>query len=436
MSIACPRHVLVIHYHFPPLGGAGVQRVLKFVKYLPQLGWDVTVLTTSSRSYPVTDDSLLADVPAEVRVARTTTELPAITLRRWLLNPAQRLRMSGLIEYVGWPDDTSGWLPFAAADGVRLARRLKPDVVFSSSYPYSAHIAARAVSRACGIPWVADFRDPWTRGPHSDPSRLLTRVNRRAERWFVRAADRVTVVDDSVELDGLDADDPRRVVIHNGVDEADIDLAADVHTPAPNRFSLTHVGSLYGWRDAAPVFASLSRLIERQEINRNQFEVSLVGNVWMGSRPIETNGVPVRTIGYVDHRRAVEEMRRATALLFYQPSEYPTSSGKIFEYLLSARPILCVARRQNLAYRLVEEFGAGAVAEPDDPGSIDRALASLYGSWRDGTLGISAEVRDRTLARFSRRVLAERLASVLDDAVRAKAATGWTSNGRETDQVP
>jgi glycosyltransferase involved in cell wall biosynthesis len=434
MSLARRRHVLVIHYHFPPLGGAGVQRVLKFVKYLPELGWDVTVLTTSSLAYAITDPSLLRDVPPGVRVTRTI-EIPAIALRRRLLNPAHRLRIPGLIDYVGWPDDTSGWLPFATAEGLRLARQLRPDAVFSSSYPYSAHIVGRMVSRTCGIPWVADFRDPWTHGSHCDPSRLLTRVNRRAERWLVREADRITVVDDSLELEGLDADDPRRVVIHNGVDEADIDSEPEPDPPATDRFSLTHVGSLYGSRDAAPVFAAIRRLIERREIDPHRFEVPLVGNVWMGDRPIGGNGVPVRTVGYVDHRRAVGEMRRATALLFYQPPDYPTSSGKIFEYLLSGRPILCVAGRENLAYRLVEEMGAGAVAEPGDPGSIDRALADLYRNWRDGALGIGPEVRERTLARFSRRVLTGELANVLEGAVLARPATACASKQRDRKQA-
>jgi glycosyltransferase involved in cell wall biosynthesis len=430
MSIARRRRVLVIHYHFPPLGGAGVQRVLKFVRYLPELGWDVTVLTTSSRAYGVIDESLLGDVPAEVRVVRTA-EFPTIALRRRLLNPAHRLRTPGLIDYVGWPDDTSGWLPFATAEGLRLARQFGPDAVFSSSYPYSAHLVARMISRAFGIAWVADFRDAWTRGPQADRSRLLTRVNRRTERRLVRQADRITVVDNSLELEGLDSGDPRRVVIYNGVDEADMDRAGELDPPASDRFSLTHVGSLYGSRDAAPVFAAIGRLIEGGGIDRDRFELPLVGNVWIGDRLIEGNGVPVRTVGYVDHHRAVTEMRRATALLFYQPPEYPTSSGKIFEYLLSGRPILCVAGRENLAYRLVEELGAGAVAEPDDPGSIDRALAHLYGRWRDGALGIGPEVRERTLARFSRRTLTEELAKVLEDAVRARTPTGWTTDGEK-----
>ena len=93
-----------------------MQRVLKFVKYLPQLGWEVTVLTTNSRAYPVTDASLLGDVPAGVRVVRAP-EIPTIALRRRLLNPAHRLRIPGVIDYVGWPDDAAGWLPFATATG-------------------------------------------------------------------------------------------------------------------------------------------------------------------------------------------------------------------------------------------------------------------------------------------------------------------------------
>ena len=398
-----------------------MQRVLKFVKYLPQLGWDVTVVTTRSRAYGVIDESLLGDVPAEVRVQRTT-ELSTIALRRRLHNPAHRLGMPGLIDYVGWPDDTAGWVPFATAVALRLARHLRPDAVFSSSYPYSDHLVAWIVSRTCGIPWVADFRDAWTRNPHAEASRLLTRLNRRAERSLVQQADRITVVDDTLRLEGLEPDDPRQVVIRNGVDDADFPFDdAELESPPSDRFSLSFVGSLYGSVDAAPVFAAIGRLIESGKIDRDRLEVLLVGNIWIDDQLFADKGVTARRVGYVDHPRAVREMRRATALLLYLPPQYPATSGKIFEYLLSGRPILCVAPRENLAYRLVQELEAGVVAEPHDADSIDQALTHLYECWRGGTLRVGSEVRERTLARFSRRTLTAELAKVLGDAARGRA---------------
>ena len=204
--------------------------------------------------------------------------------------------------------------------------------------------------------------------------------------------------------------------------------------PASDRFALTYVGSLYGSMDAAPVFASISRLIEQRAIDRNRFEVTPGGQRLARRSTERWRRSPVRRVGYVDHRRAVSEMRRATALLFYLPPGYPGPSGKIFEYLLSGRPILCVAWRESMAYQLVQELDAGVVASPDDPQSIDRALLELYARWRDGSLGVDRAVRERALARFSRRVLTGELAQVLDDAEQQRTVHDKRlANSRTTD---
>jgi glycosyltransferase involved in cell wall biosynthesis len=218
-----------------------------------------------------------------------------------------------------------------------------------------------------------------------------------------------------LELVGLSPDDPRRVIIRNGVDDADFGPSetGDAHPPM-DRFRLTYVGSLYGTRDAAPVFRAIARLARAGVIDAQRFEVLLVGNVWLGDQTLELGPVRINQTGYVDHARAVREMRSATALLFYAPSHTWAPSGKIFEYLLAGRPILSIARRDNLAFELVDELRAGATAEPDDAAGIDRAITELYHRWSAGTLEVGPQVRERTLARFSRRRLAADLARVLD----------------------
>ena len=179
-----------------------MQRVLKFVKYLVEFGWEVKVLTTASLDYAVHDYSLVDEVPAEVEVVRAH-EWPIPALRSALLNPLHRLRAPGLLKYVGWPDERCGWLPFAAREGLRLADRFRPDVVFTSSPHYSAHVVGRLLSVARGVPWVADFRDPWTQGQNQEDPRLLAAANRRMERSIVTHARYVTVVDDPIQLVGL-----------------------------------------------------------------------------------------------------------------------------------------------------------------------------------------------------------------------------------------
>jgi glycosyltransferase involved in cell wall biosynthesis len=417
------KRVLVIHYFFPPLGGAGVPRMLKFVKYLRDYGWEVTVLTSAVnvRWYGARDESLLEDLPPNVQVVRAG-EVPIARTHRRLAGILRRLRISQLGTYVTWPDETVGWLPFAAAAGVRTGRRWRPDVILSSSYPYTNHFVALALSRLLQVPWIADFRDPWTHNPGGTQSNALPwplpRLNLRAERELVQRAHRVIVVDDRLELEGLDADDPRRVVIPNGVDPADLRPAdSDVSRISADRFRLTYVGTLYGERDAGPVFRAIARLIRCGVIDKEKFEVSIVGNVWLNDGAFANYGIPISRHGYVDHARAVSEMCSATALLFYAPSSTWAPSGKIFEYLVSGRPILSVARTDNLAYQLVKELCAGVAVEPDDPAAIEQALELLYKRWLGGTLHVAPDVRERTVERFSRRRLTGDLAEVLDDAI-------------------
>jgi glycosyltransferase involved in cell wall biosynthesis len=414
------RRILVVHYFFPPLGGGGVARILKFVKYLPELGWDVTVLAspTTSRWYAVRDEGLLAEVPPSVSVVRPR-ELPVADARRRLRSPLARLRLPQLEHFIGWPDETAGWLPATTLTALRLARTWRPDAVLSSSYAYSAHLVGLAASRAARAPWLADFRDEWTLNPQGTAlPRPLGQLNARTERALVRRADRVVLADSHYRLVGLDEADPRRVVIHNGVDESDLAAPSANGAVAPGgTFRLTYVGALYGARDAAPVFAAIARLVRAGIIDPARFEVSIVGNVWLGPGPLGDGSVPVSLTGYVDHDRALREMSAATALLFYAPASTRATSGKIFEYLTSGRPVLAVARADNLASQLVDELGAGTVAAPDDPPAIDGALTELYRRWQAGSLAVAPSVRKETLRRFSRRHLTGTLARTLEDAI-------------------
>jgi glycosyltransferase involved in cell wall biosynthesis len=414
------RRVLVVHYTFPPLGGGGVPRVLKFVKYLPQLGWDVTVLTcrATSTTYEVRDETMLAEVPPGVRVVRAP-EVPVGAVRRRLRNPLLRLRVPEAEHFVGWPDQMSGWVPGAIAAAARVVREWHPSVVFSSSFPYSAHLVGLAAARIGRVPWVADFRDEWTLNPQGTSlPRPLPQINARAERALVRRADRVVLAAAHLPFVGLAPDDPRRIVILNGVDETDFEVDGTPPTPPADRFRLTYVGSLYGSRDAASVLASISRLVAAGVIDVDRFELAVVGNAWVPAGLLDADDFSVDLTGYVGHERAIREMQGATALLFYAPATTRATSGKIFEYLLSGRPILSVARADNLAHSLVADLGAGVAAEPDDPQGIDDALATLYGHWQDGSLAVGPDVRSATLERFSRRRLTADLANVLDAVAR------------------
>jgi glycosyltransferase involved in cell wall biosynthesis len=414
------RRVLVLAYYFPPLGGGGVQRTLKFVKYLPPAGYDPVVVTSTGAGHALRDPGLAADIPAGTAVLRART-VP-LHVAKWKLEAV--LRRLGLplrvAQGVAWPDEFVGWGPGALVTALRAVRRYRPDVVYSTSSPVTAHAVALAVKRLTGLPWVADFRDAWTLNPEG--AHLYEGLSTRLEHAVVRSADRFVVADEGVGIRDVPDDDPRRVVVNNGVDADDVP-AATVATPGP-RFRLAHVGMLYGERDAAPVLAALRHLVARGAVAREEIELRLVGDARLNER--SSAGVPLSRRPYVDHREAVAEMRAADALLLYQPAGWMGASGKIYEYLATGRPILCVASPGNLGSRLVAELGAGLCVAPEDAAGIERAIEQLYRSWSGGGLEPSAEVRAEALRRFSREALARKLAGVLDDAV-----ADHLSGGRE-----
>ena len=406
------RRVLVLAYYFPPVGGAGVQRTLKFVKYLARLGWDATVVSTRSRAYGARDPSLLQEVPQSTRVVRTA----ALPLARYLGYALHRLGLMQVRAFVLWPDGGLGWMPFAFLAAMRAVRRDRPDVLFSTSSPYGSHLVALSIARLTGLPWVADFRDEWAANPHlAHQPRVLAALSERAELAIARRAARIVVAADYFTIAGVAAADPRRVEIVNGVD--DEDLADGVTGPPANRFVVAHVGSIYDLRDPTPALRALADLVSSGTIPAEQLEVRLVGNLWIPGFAAPP-GIGVTVTGYVEHDRALAEMASATVLLLYVPRGDLAPSGKLFEYLGSGRPVLCLASERNLASRLVEDWDAGVVADPLDEDAIERAILRLWRRWQEGGLPEQTEVRRRVLERYSRRANAVTLAQVLEQACR------------------
>jgi hypothetical protein len=408
------RRVLVLAYFFPPLGGAGVQRTLKFVEYLAPLGWDATVISTRSRSYGARDESLLAEIPAETRVIRTR----ALPLAKYAAIVLHRIRLRRLAAYALWPDGGSGWAPFALLSALRAARRERPDVLFSSSAPYTSHLVAMLVARRMRVPWVADFRDEWAANPElRGQPRALSALAACAERAITRRAAAVVVAANYFDLQGLPHNDPRRVEIPNGVDEADFG-GVRPSTDETRRFVLAHVGSIYGEQDPARALRVIAGLVARGAVDGRRLEVRLVGAIW-DPNYVPPAGLNISVTGYVHHRRAIAEMEGAAALLLYVSGSSLAPSGKLYEYLGSGRPVLCLARTDNLASRLVSEWQAGAVADPGDDAQIERAFLELWRRWEAGDLPEQDEVRRHVFERYSRRAGAARL-----DQVLRKAADG------------
>jgi glycosyltransferase involved in cell wall biosynthesis len=409
--------VLLITYYFPPLGGAGVQRTLKFAKYLRDFGWNPTVLTVHPPRGRLLDSTLLEDIPADIRVIHT----PAPALPLWLPWKFRNLISRWLLMV----DDQIGWLPFAARRGREILRSTQIDLVFSSSAPYTSHLVASQLVNFSKLPWIADFQDPWIGNFSSTyPTRLHKRFAGRLEHTVVTKADRTLVVSDPMRaalLNRYPGLQERKVItLPNGYDPADF-LHLHPRLERNSRFIISYTGSFYAKAITPSNFlAGLKLCLDNQRIPRDKVMINIVGNV---SSKIEDYVKQLNLVdiihftGYVPHRTSITYLLESDVLLLIignLPGSQAVFTSKIFEYLASKKPVLALAP-PGAAADLIREAQAGEVVSPDDIDEIAKCLYSYYKRWESGSLMIDS--RSGIIQRFDRRLLTQSLASIMDDLV-------------------
>jgi glycosyltransferase involved in cell wall biosynthesis len=451
------RKALLISYRFPPQAGGGVQRTLKFTKYLRDFGWEPVVQTARNPFWALRDDSLLEDVPPGVRVYRTPSfEFERLEQRLARLagqegrgghdpakggDPAGRTR-GGLVDAIRGavhrrllvPDAQIAWLPVALAHSLKIARREGIRLVYTTSPPNSVQILGGLVARLIRRPWVADFRDPFTDGPRRQQAYvgngMRERLERAAERWIVKRADRVLVSAEHLRTSFL-AKYPfltpeKVVVLTNGFDPSDFDAFLGTSRDLePGRFHVSGAGNIDAMFDARPLLRGVAAAIAADPGLAEDLLVNLIGarkdKYDADIRELGLSG-RVRYIGWVDHTQSLRYLGQSDVLLMCR---LPHTGGgrqklsvKFFEYLYLRKPILCLSL-PGLTPDLLVESGLGTVVHPEDVEGIKAALLRLYAR-RQEPVRANASL----IARFDRRNLTSRLAQIFDelDGVRVEAA--------------
>jgi glycosyltransferase involved in cell wall biosynthesis len=386
--------LLLVTYYYPPLGGSGVFRPLRLSKYLPATGWDVTVLTVSEKTRVLKDPSLIADVPAGMRVERTGSVEPRLAMiafnRMGLRSWVRRIEPWFMV-----PDDQLGWVGPATRRACRVLTDRRHDAVLTTAGPYSAHLVGRRIQQRFGLPWVADFRDEWTTNPYlldRYPTAWHRRLNRRLEREVVQRADRVVCVSrpwlDSIHRCAPAEPPGKFVVLPNGYDA---DHFPDVAPRRPDRFRIVHTGTFYGHRSPVAFLEALRRVVVEGSIPTDDLEVVLMGHgattAGLPAQLERTIAPHLRLVGHRPYREALALIGEAAVLLLVIPREGGAGNhtGKLFPYLASGRPILALAPEPNVAAELIRDSRSGIVTAPDDPAAIRVALERLYADWKDGT---------------------------------------------------
>ncbi len=417
------------------MGGAGVQRALKFVRYLADFGVQSVVLAGDDAGY-LQDPSLLAELPAGLRVLRVPhrTALARLLALRTATTPssaqgpaaAGRPGVSAATRDIlldtwaalHWPDDRGGWARRAYAAARRLVDEEGIEMVLSTSPPVAAHALARRLARAAGLPWVSDWRDLWTDNPgYSSPSWRRAADERLERRWLTDADGVVTVTPSWQRLLQSRVLPPRQVAfIPNGYDESDFEAPCPV-PPPDGQWRLVHVGTLYGHQTPVPLLAAVDQLLARYPETRGRVVIRLVGAC--GSRFVPALAAfearwprAIEVIGVVDHASAVAEMRQADVLLLLVGGGRAARGvlpGKLFEYLRAGKPMLVVGEPGGDAASLAVSYGDARVAAESDAPGIAASIWDLFSR----TSGAVANPQLSRISRFERRALAGELAAFL-----------------------
>lgn len=413
--------VLMVAHQFPPVGGSGVQRSVKFAKYLPQFGWEPVVLTRDDGKMTLRDESLLKELPPGMEIIRTRAY--DLTVLPGLLSKAGK--------FIAWkiliPDGEVLWMKNAVPKCLDRIKKGDIKAVYTTSYPYSDHLMGLEIKKHFpDLFWLADFRDEWTNNPYliDNPHRQSRmKKERELESEVLEKAD-VLVTNtpvmkrNFVRLNpGLDLEN-RMHVIPNGFDTEDFENLA--YDKARNsRFTLTYTGALYGRRKPDLFLKAVGDLVQKDIINKEKILIRFIGSFKPGDlqKLIDSCGLEgaVEMAGYMDHEQCLRRMMESDALLLLEgggPGSEAFYTGKLFEYIQTGKPILAVIPENGAAAELIRSTRTGIVCDWPDVEAIGRGFADLYYSWESNKCIIDPD-RDE-IARYDRKTLTGSLADLLN----------------------
>ncbi len=419
------KKVLIITYYWPPSGGAGVQRWLKFAKYLPEYGWQPVILTVDPdyASYPQRDESLASEIHPDCLVY-TTKSFEFYNLYKFISGKKEvpyggfaNESKEGILQKVSkflrgnflLPDPRKGWNKYALRKAIEIINLHQIDVVVTSSPPHSTQLIGLKLKQKMNIRWIADLRDPWTDIYYYHQFRHTTwalKADRRMEREVVEKADNLITVSEDVkrlfaEKSKL-AIAAKTLVIPNGFDEEDFRIS---EVPTETRKVITYTGTISEAYDVASLLGALKQL---PLSFRKNLLIRFVGKIPKSiAGQFQETGAEVELVGYVDHQKSVEYLLRSSILLLVIPKVQNNRgilTGKFFEYMASRKPIIAIGPVGGDLDRIIGETGCGQLFDYSDAEGILQFLRK------------NQEATNNSLVvdQYSRRQLTGRIAQLLN----------------------
>ena len=428
------KKVLFITYYWPPAGGATVNRTFKFSQYLPEFGWEPVILTTKDGDFPFVDESLLKEVDPKVKVFRSSgfslhkvfQKISPKSKKNFLpygfTDDSKNSFMDNLSRWVKYnfiPDTRFPWYFGTARKAIRIIRQEKIDLIYSSSPPQTNHMIARKASRKTGIPWVADFRDPWTDvfwlRERSKRMKWIHRWDQRIERKTIRRMSGIVTVAPSLVKLLKSKTDKEVHLITNGYDERY--FQKDVYQRS-EKYRIIYAGSISKEQNPDCFFDSLTQAMQHEEF-RKDMEM-----LWLGNFPgyihelVEKQDyrAQIRFSPYTHYSESIDIIRNSDLLLLIIPKTSDNAciiTSKIFEYIGARRPILTFGPVDGDAAGILQETGSGRIFDYSESSAAAAFILDSWKQWKNKQ-GLTPLTSDND---FSRKSLTKKLVEIFEKTI-------------------
>ena len=427
------KKVVIITYYWPPMGGGGVQRWLKTTKYLREYGWEPIIFTTENGEASVVDEGALKQIPKGVETIKVPIWEPFGLYKKITgKKKGEKLSPGTVTEKEAsftqklsvWvrgnlfiPDARMFWIKPASKALNDYLKSNHVDAIVSTGPPHTTHMIALNVIKKHKIPWLADFRDPWTNIDFYDKLRLSNwadKKHKRLERLVLDKANQVVTVTWSWAEDFRRISDRMPMVITNGFDPEDFTKAGTLSLD--KKFTITHAGSLNDDRNPHALWEALDILVQEIDGFRKDLEIKFIGQVApVAITELTQFGLKenLNLIENLPHKKVVTEIMKSQLLLLPlndTPNIDGVVPGKLYEYIGANRPILCIGKPDGDAAKIIKETNAGSVSDFTDVTTLIDHIKSYYQGYKESNLS----VHSKDYEKYSRKLLAGQIAEELN----------------------
>jgi len=412
------RKVLIIAYYFPPMGLSGVQRTVKFAKFLPKYGWKPTVLTVEPTGYYAFDDTLLKEAEeAGVKIVRTRSYDVNRLLRKQGVVKMPSERMRKLLQFFGdllfIPDTKIGWKSIAIKTASELIKQERFDLLFATAPPQTDFLIGAALKRKFEIPLVVDYRDAWLDYPFKYfPTPLHRLWHVHLEKRVLKAADRVIVTHRRVKEGILRrhkaVDYKEVIIISQGYDAEDFPPMNTEKRAKPVKMKIAHAGTFYAERNPTIMLHALANVLQANPKIRGRIEAHFIGNAREEDRQLVKKldlQNAVHFIGYLPHRECIRQLVESDVLWFVIDNDYQTP-GKLYEYFGSRKPLIA-SLVEGYTKQVIKESGAAICVPLKDVKAHENAIIEQFKRFDQKKL---ERVQELFAVKFNRLALTAELA--------------------------